>query len=183
VIAVSVGGLSGPAQSPHAHQPRYGATASKPSAAVVRSTTTGRGLADGAHDIGLKRLANILAVSWISSGATMMIGIAIAMLTMNAKLAVLALAVIPVLGWVSAKFQKRILKSAREVRRTNSRITASYNESIMGVLTSKAFVREQENLSDFKQLTDGMYGASVQNQIQAAIYVPIVLTLASLASG
>lgn len=132
-----------------------------------------------------ERLANILAWGFLDLvwGATMMVGIATAMLAMNFKLGLLALAVIPVLGWVSAKFQKRILRSAREVRRTNSRITASYNESIMGVLTSKAFVREQENLSDFKQLTDGMYGASVQNQTQAAIYVPIVLTLASLATG
>jgi ATP-binding cassette subfamily B protein len=131
------------------------------------------------------RLANILAWGFLDCvwGATMMVGIAIAMLAMNAKLALLALLVIPLLGWVSARFQKRILKTAREVRRTNSRITASYNESIMGVLTSKAFVREQENLSDFRQLTDGMYTASVQNQTQAAIYVPIVLTLASLASG
>ncbi len=53
----------------------------------------------------------------------------------------------------------------------------------MGVLTSKAFVRESENLDEFKQLTGSMYDASVQNLVQAAIYVPIVVTLASLAAG
>jgi ATP-binding cassette subfamily B protein len=84
---------------------------------------------------------------------------------------------------VSARFQRRILKSARQVRATNSRITASYNEAIMGVLTSKAFVRETHNQADFEQLTRGMYGASVRNLTLAAIYVPIVLTLASLATG
>jgi ATP-binding cassette subfamily B protein len=132
-----------------------------------------------------ERLANILAWGFLDIvwGATMMVGIATAMLAMNLKLGLLALAVIPVLGRVSARFQKRILRSAREVRRTNSRITGSYNESIMGVLTSKAFVRENENLSEFRQLTGTMYDASVQNLVQAAIYVPIVVTLASLAVG
>jgi ATP-binding cassette subfamily B protein len=132
-----------------------------------------------------ERLSNILAWGFLDLvwGFTMMTGIAIAMLIMNAKLALIVLAIIPALAWVSAKFQRRILKSAREVRKTNSRITASYNEAIMGVLTSKAFVREQENLSEFKQLTGGMYGASVTNMTQAAVYVPIVLTLASLAGG
>jgi ATP-binding cassette subfamily B protein len=132
-----------------------------------------------------ERLANILAWGFLDIvwGATMMVGIAVAMLVMNVKLGLMALAVIPALGWVSARFQKRILRSARQVRRTNSRITGTYNESIMGVLTSKAFVRENENLADFKQLTGTMYDASIQNLVQAAIYVPIVVTLASLATG
>ncbi len=132
-----------------------------------------------------ERLSNILAWGVLDFvwGVTVMTGIAIAMLIMNAKLALLVLMIIPVLLWVSAKFQKRILGSAREVRRTNSRITASYNESIMGVLTSKAFVREAANLDEFRNLTNGMYDASVKNLTQAAIYVPIVLTLASLATG
>ena len=131
------------------------------------------------------RLSNILAWGVLDFvwGVTMMIGIAIAMLAMSPKLALLVLIIIPVLLRVSSGFQKRILRSARQVRRTNSRITASYNEGIMGVLTSKAFVRESANLSDFTRLTDGMYEASVDNLTQAAIYVPIVLTLASLATG
>lgn len=132
-----------------------------------------------------ERLSNILAWGFLDLvwGSTMMLGIAIAMLVMNPKLALVVLAIIPALGWVSARFQRRILKSARRVRATNSRITASYNEAIMGVLTSKAFVRERPNLKEFSQLTGTMYGSSVLNLTQAAIYVPIVITLASLATG
>ena len=132
-----------------------------------------------------ERLSNILAWGFLDLvwGTTVMIGIAIAMLIMSPKLALVILAILPVLGWVSTKFQRRILKSARQVRATNSRITGSYNEAIMGVLTSKAFVREEANLEEFQSLTNRMYGASVTNLTQAAIYVPIVITLASLATG
>ncbi|MEZ5559877.1 MAG: ABC transporter ATP-binding protein [Pseudomonadales bacterium] len=132
-----------------------------------------------------ERLSNILAWGFLDLvwGGTMMLGIALAMLVMNPKLALVVLAIIPVLGWVSTKFQRRILSSARKVRATNSRITASYNEAIMGVLTSKAFVREDANQGEFRDLTRTMYGSSVLNLTQAAIYVPIVITLASLATG
>ena len=132
-----------------------------------------------------ERLSNILAWGFLDLvwGSTMMLGIATAMLIMNAKLALVVLAVIPLLAWVSGRFQRRILTSARQVRATNSRITAAYNEAIMGVLTSKAFVRERANQDEFGQLTDRMYGSSVLNMTQAAIFVPIVLTLASLATG
>ena len=132
-----------------------------------------------------ERLSNILAWGFLDLvwGSTMMVGIAIAMFVMSPKLALLVFAIMPVLAWVSAKFQRRILASARTVRATNSRITASFNEAIMGVLTSKAFVREDPNQQEFTVLTDRMQGASVTNLTHAAIYLPIVITLASLATG
>lgn len=131
------------------------------------------------------RLANILAWGFMDLvwGATMMTGVALAMLVMNTRLALIVLSILPVLWLVSKTFQVRILDSARAVRRTNSQITAAYNESITGMSTSKAFVREAENLSGFRDLTDGMFAASVRNHIQAAVYVPLVMTLASLATG
>ncbi len=132
-----------------------------------------------------ERLSNILAWGMLDLvwGLTMMIGIAVAMLVMDVTLALVVLSVLPVLAWMSIKFQHRILKSARLVRKTNSRITGSYNESIMGVQTSKAFVKEAENLKNFGGLTDQMHGASVTNLVQAALYLPLVLTLGSVATG
>ncbi|MEM9623168.1 MAG: ABC transporter transmembrane domain-containing protein, partial [Pseudomonadota bacterium] len=132
-----------------------------------------------------ERLSNILAWGFLDLiwGLTMMFGIAVAMFVMNWKLALLVFAVLPFLAWISAKFQRHILNSARAVRATNSRITGNFNEAIMGVLTSKAFVREDANLKDFQGLTNRMYGASVTNLTQAAIYLPLVITMASLATG
>ena len=132
-----------------------------------------------------ERLSNILAWGLLDLiwGSTMMLGIAIAMLYMDISLALIVLSVLPVLAWMSINFQRRILKSARRVRKTNSRITGSFNESIMGVRTSKVFVKEAENLNTFGKLTDEMFEASVLNQVQAALYLPLVLTLGSLATG
>ncbi len=129
------------------------------------------------------RLTDILAWAFLDViwGITVMVGFAIAMFVMSWQLALVTMAVMPVVGWLSAKFRKRILASARLVRSTNSRITGTYNESIMGVLTSKAFVREDANAREFGELTDTMYRASVRNLVLAAVYLPLVLVLAAVA--
>jgi ATP-binding cassette subfamily B protein len=44
-------------------------------------------------------------------------------------------------------------------------------------------VKEAENLNNFGGLTDTMYDASVLNKIQAALYLPLVLALGSIAGG
>jgi ATP-binding cassette subfamily B protein len=73
------------------------------------------------------------------------------------------------------------LRTSRLVRKTNSRITGVYNEAIVGVRTSKVFVRQEENLRDFDKLADEMLGHSVRNAILSAVYLPLVLTLSSVA--
>lgn len=132
-----------------------------------------------------ERLANILTWGTLDLfwGFTLMTGIAIAMLIMDYRLGLAVLSAVPILAWASAQFQTRILASSRRIRKTNSRITAAYNESIMGIRTTKSFVSEQHNLDEFRQLSDSMYQASVRNAVQSAIYLPVVLTLASLALG
>ena len=132
-----------------------------------------------------ERLSNILAWGFLDLvwGVTMMMGIALAMFVMDWELALLVFSILPFLAWVSSKFQRSILKSARAVRATNSRITGNFNEGITGVLTSKSFVREHENQQEFGELTGSMYRFSVSNLTLAAIYLPIVVTLASLATG
>ena len=129
------------------------------------------------------RLTDILAWAFLDAvwGVAMMLGMLGVMLAIDWQLALLAMAVLPAVVWVSSKFRKRILMSARLVRRTNSRITGSYNESIMGVVTSKAFVREAANAAEFGQLTATMYRASVRNLVLGAVYLPLILVLATVA--
>ncbi len=129
------------------------------------------------------RLTGILSWGFVDMiwGFTIMVGLTGAMLVMDWRLALLVMTVLPVVWWVSIKFHRRILKSARLVRSTNSEITGSFNESIMGVLTSKTFVSQDANAKQFGVLTDRMYRASVRNLVLAAVYLPLVLVIASVA--
>ena len=132
-----------------------------------------------------ERLANIMAwgvldVLW---GATFLMGIAVAMLVLNWKLALLILLAAPLLAGISRFFQKRMLTASRSIRKVNSTITADFNESIMGERTTKAFVGEEANLSEFKHKTGDMFEASVRNAVLASAFLPSILAVGSLATA
>jgi len=113
----------------------------------------------------------------------LVIMIAIILIVLQPVLGLLVLSVVPPLIWISAIFQKKLLLSSRDTRKFNSMITASFAEALQGLRTTKTLVREQENLREFQGLSSQMYGVSIQNALQSAVYIPIVLTLGSLAAG
>ena len=128
------------------------------------------------------RIGEILAWGLVDLlwGSSMMILIGIIMFVINAKLALITFAVVPILAVVSVLFQKRILKVSREVRTINSKITGAFNEGITGAKTSKTLVRENENLNEFKDVTSDMKKKSVHSAIISSIYMPIVISVGSV---
>ena len=109
--------------------------------------------------------------------------ISIILLVLNPILGMFVLSVLPPLIVVSAFFQKKLLLSSRDTRKYNSMITASFAEALQGLRTSKALVREEANLGEFQGLSTQMYRSSMQNALQSAVYIPIVLTIGSVAAG
>ena len=129
------------------------------------------------------RLTRILAwgtldIVW---GGMLILAVAVISLVLNWRLALLMLLVVPPMAIVSLYFQRRILKLSRLVRKTNSHITASHNESISGVRTTRSLVRESDNFSEFQELSSTMYGWSVRNSLLAAMFLPIITSMCSLA--
>ncbi len=131
------------------------------------------------------RLTDILCWAFLDLiwGTTMMIALGIVMFVLSWKLALFAISILPFVVWVTVKFRRSILRTARDVRSANSLITGSYNEHIMGVLTSKSFVRASDNLQNFSGLTNRLYDSSVKNLTLSAIYVPLVMIAGSVATG
>lgn len=122
----------------------------------------------------------LLDLAW---GLSLIIGITVMMFLLNPRLATYVILIMPPLVVVSIIFQRRLLDSQRAVRKTNSQITAGFNESIMGVRTSKTLVREEANLAEFQVLSRDMRKYSVRNSLQAAAYLPLVITLGSAGVG
>lgn len=123
---------------------------------------------------------SFLDIVWASSLVT---AISVILLFLNLKLGLIVLMVVPPLVLISAWFQKRLLLSSRETRKVNSFITAAFSEGLQGLKTTKTFVREEANLDEFKGLSDSMYDWSVRNAVQSAVFIPIVLTIGSVAAG
>ncbi len=105
------------------------------------------------------------------------------MLIINWKLALIVLAIIPILLVVASQFQKRIILQYRQVRKINSKITGAYNENITGVRVVKAFGREDRNMAEFDELTSEMYRAGYRAAWLSAIFLPTVQLISSFALG
>ena len=105
------------------------------------------------------------------------------MFLINWQLALFVLIIIPFIVYVAIQFRKKILVEFRNVRKTNSKITGAYNENITGVRVVKALGREDENLSEFGQLTGEMYRSSYRAAWLSALFLPTVQIISSVALG
>lgn len=132
-----------------------------------------------------ERLSRILAWGSLDLvwGGALMLGMAGAMLAMAPGLGALVLLILIPLAWVSRRFAAAMLFSSRRVRRINARLTALFSEGIAGLKTTKAYERQAENLTRFSLESAAMHGASMRNVMLSALYLPVVLTLGSLAGG
>lgn len=122
----------------------------------------------------------ILDVTW----ATINIATAaVFMFVINANLATIVLIMLPVLIVVAFRFRTRILYHYRRSRKMNSKITGAFNEGITGVRVIKALSREDDNLKEFGELTDGMYQASYKAAWLSALFLPTVQVISAIGLG
>lgn len=105
-------------------------------------------------------------VSWTLIDCTWrvsyIVGAVVMMIRMNAKLAMMILAIVPLLVILFSVFQKKLIDVNREVREVNSKITSNFNEGIMGAKTVKSLAIEQKMEERFTSETDTMRRKSVQ---------------------
>lgn len=111
------------------------------------------------------------------------LGVFVAMLALNWKLALIIMLIVPALALLTWYFQNKILRWNRHVRKINSKITNGYNEGIMGAQTSKTLVIEDKNLKEFQGLTSQMRSAAVHAARLSAVYVPLILFCGALATA
>ena len=116
-------------------------------------------------------------------GVAVMVALGIAMLVIDTRLALWVLSVMPPLALASCYFQKRILRTQRRVRKFNSEISATFTEGIAGVVTTKTLVREAEGLTEFTALTGRMRTESIRAALYTALYLPVVVFLATVGTA
>ncbi|MCR4576359.1 MAG: ABC transporter ATP-binding protein/permease [Clostridiales bacterium] len=85
----------------------------------------------------------------------------VVMLVINAKLALMVLAIMPLVVILFSFFQKRLIKANREIREINSTITSNFNEGITGAKTVKTLAIEKGMQSRFEGDTNKMKARSV----------------------
>lgn len=124
-------------------------------------------------------------VSWvIMQGVwnfSYLIGVVIVMLSMNVKLTLLILAVIPLITVVFAIFQRKLVNENRHIREVNSKITGNFNEGITGAKTIKTLVIEDKVERDFVRDSKEMKRSSVMAQRYRSILSAMIGFASSIA--
>ena len=131
------------------------------------------------------RLSDMIAWSLVDVLWSLLyaLGCIVTMIVLSWKLALISLAVLPLLAVISMRLQTLMLKHQREARKLNSRITGSFNEGIMGAVTTKTLVREEANASEFNDLTGKMRQASIKSALVSASFFPIIMSLGAIGTG
>jgi len=122
----------------------------------------------------------ILDVTWAVINITTA---GIFMFIINANLALIVVIMLPILVVVAIQFRTRILYHYRRSRKMNGKITGAFNEGISGVRVIKALSREDTNLAEFSELTDGMYDASFKAAWLSALFLPTVQVISAIGLG
>ena len=122
------------------------------------------------------------AILGAANDLVMLVGIVVAMLSLNWRLSLLSFIVIPILFVVTNIWRVRARESYRRARRANSALVGYLAESIAGVRVTQAFVREALNLRRFAQEINKEYlDANLQAARLSAIFFPGVDVLGSVA--
>lgn len=131
------------------------------------------------------RITEILSWGFIDMiyGLTTIIGITVVMFFVNFRLAMLVIAVMPVLVVVAVWFQKRILDQQRKVRKHNSQVTAAFSENINGAQTIKSLALEDTIKEDFYETSLRMKRSATHANLYSALFIPIVIFLSSVSSA
>ncbi len=81
-----------------------------------------------------------------------MIGFAVALYLVNAKLALVTFCVVPFLAVAAVIFRLRVREAFRKTRVLLARINATIQETVTGMKVVQLFTREERNLRDFAEL-------------------------------
>lgn len=108
-------------------------------------------------------------------------GIIAIMLKMNAKLALITFAVLPVIAYATSIFRDRVRDSYRRIRVAIARINAYLQEHVSGMTVVQLFNREERAFDKFSEV-NAVHMEAFKDAIMAhAVYYPVVEVLSAVA--
>jgi ATP-binding cassette subfamily B protein len=118
-------------------------------------------------------IADIMLIFWI-------IGF---MFYTNTELALITLAVLPLLMLVTTFFRKKVRVLFRDLRNEVSKMNSFLNEFISGITTVKLFTQEKRLAENFNQINSTTRELNIRTVFYYAIFYPAVELISAIAIG
>ena len=126
----------------------------------------------------------------LSAGIVLIMGdffrlifITVFMFSLDWMLALVTLAVMPCMLWVTVWFKRNVRAQYRQIRKQVARLSSFLQEHVTGMSIVQLFSREKEELARFKRINDLHRAAYLKTVFFHAIFWPAVDILASCAIG
>ncbi len=110
-----------------------------------------------------------------------LLGIIVAMLILNWRLALVTFAVLPILFWVAFLFKIKVRDAFREMRQRLARVNSYLQENLTGMRIVQLFRREKRNLEEFRDLNRGLMQSHLKTIFYFAVFFPAVELISAVA--
>ncbi|HUX22868.1 MAG TPA: ABC transporter ATP-binding protein [Spirochaetia bacterium] len=114
------------------------------------------------------------------TAVTLVIGVAAAMFAMNARLALLTLAVVPFMAYSAFRFGRRLRPVSREVQQKEAVLTGQLEQNLRGARTVKAFGQEEAEMERFRARNTELFENQMISARLGALFSPLMDLLASI---
>jgi ATP-binding cassette subfamily B multidrug efflux pump len=105
------------------------------------------------------------------------------MFSMNWKLSLVSLSVLPILIWAGYWFKEVVRKSFEEVRTEVTRLNTFVQEHIQGMQIVQIFNREEKELEKFKGINSRHRDANIRSVFYYSVFFPIVEIVAAASTA
>ncbi len=134
-------------------------------------------------DVGVLQDFITWSITGLFRSGFILLGIIIAMISLNWQLALVTFAVLPVMFVLTNYWRLRVRAAYRATRQRLALINGYLNESISGIRVTKSFTREKRNQQHFDDLNYSYFDANVEATRLAAIFFPGVDVVGSVATA
>jgi ATP-binding cassette subfamily B protein len=120
-------------------------------------------------------------ISLVFKDLFLLLGIALVLLILNWKLALVSFTVLPIVLYASLNFSKRARDIFRELRIKIAEINTRFSETIGGIRIIQLFRQELNNYRRFKALNHENYLAGMRQIHVLAVFMPLIELLGAVA--
>jgi ATP-binding cassette, subfamily B, multidrug efflux pump len=112
-----------------------------------------------------------------------LIGIVVAMLILDWRLALVCFAIIPAMLLTNVYFARRARRAFRTTRETVGSVTAGLQEEIVGIREAQAFNRTETNIERFRERNAANRAANVEAVAITSAFAPAIDVLSTLSTA
>jgi ABC-type multidrug transport system fused ATPase/permease subunit len=140
---------------------------------------TGQLLARAISDVDRVRFLTGRAILRLVEVLTLVVGIAVSMITMNASLALLTLIIVPFLAYAALQYGRRFRPLSLTVQQQLAEMTTRLEQDLRGARIVKAFAQETNEIHRFEAETEKLFDLNIRAARMSAINLPLLQLIAT----